>query len=190
MRKAQLASLAIAAAALLTLVVIPATAGDGPGFKTSEPAMLTGVGGTTVTPIISVGDNVGDYMFEAIPDGISFSKINGNGTADILVNHELSFVPFPATRQDPSNALLSEIRLHQRSAGVLRGRYVIPSSAAYQRFCSNFLVGSEHGFERELLFTSQEAWDIVLRQPDSWHQPGVELTQPGAERPASSSRTT
>ena len=182
MRKAQLASLAITAAALLTLVVIPATAGDGPGFKTSQPAMLTGVGGTTVTPIISVGDNVGDYMFEAIPDGISFSKINGNGTADILVNHELSLVPFPATRQDPSNALLSEIRLHQRSAGVLRGRYVIPSSAAYQRFCSNFLVGSEHGFERELLFTNEEARDIVLRQPDSWHQPGVQLTEPGAEQ--------
>ena len=182
MRKAQLASLAIAAAALLTLVVIPATAGDGPGFKTSQPAMLTGVGGTTVTPIISVGDNVGDYMFEAIPDGISFSKINGNGTADILVNHELSLVPFPATRQDPSNALLSEIRLHQKSAGVLRGRYVIPSSAAYQRFCSNFLVGSEHGFERELLFTNEEARDIVLRQPDSWHQPGVQLTEPGAEQ--------
>ena len=182
MRKAQLASLAIASAALLTLVVIPATAGDGPGFKTSQPAMLTGVGGTTVTPIISVGDNVGGYMFEAIPDGISFSKINGNGTADILVNHELSLVPFPATRQDPSNALLSEIRLHQRSAGVLRGRYVIPSSAAYQRFCSNFLVGNEHGFERELLLTNEEARDIVLRQPDSWHQPSVQLTEPGAEQ--------
>ena len=182
MRKAQLASLALIAAALLTLVVIPATAGDGPGFKTSQPAMLTGVGGTTVTPIISVGDNLGDYMFEAIPDGISFSKINGKGTADILVNHELSLVPFPATRQDPSNALLSEIRLHQKSAGVLRGRYVIPSSAAYQRFCSNFLVGSEHGFERELLFTNEEARDIVLRQPDSWHQPGVQLTEPGAEQ--------
>jgi hypothetical protein len=182
MRKAQLTSLAIAAAALLTLVAIPATAGDGPGFRTSQPAMLTGVGGTTVTPIISVGDNVRGYMFEAIPDGISFSKINGNGTADILVNHELSMVPFPATRQDPSNALLSEIRLHQRSAGVLRGRYVIPSSAGYQRFCSNFIVGPEHGFERDLLFTNEEARDIVLRQPDSWHQPSVQLTEPGAEQ--------
>ena len=169
-------------AAALTLVALPAGAGDGPGFKTAEPAMLTGVAGTTVTPIISVGDTVGGYMFEAIPDGISFSKINGNGTADILVNHELSLVPFPATRQDPSNALLSEIRLHQKSAGVLKGNYVIPSSAAYQRFCSNFLVGPEHGFERELLFTNEEARDIVLRQPDSWHQPGVSLAEPGAEQ--------
>jgi glycerophosphoryl diester phosphodiesterase len=180
MRK-RLFALAVGAAAL-TLAALPAGAGDGPGFKTAQPAMLKGVGGTTVMPIISVGDTVGDYMFEAIPDGISFSKINGNGTADILVNHELSLVPFPATRQDPSNALLSEIRLHQKSAGVLKGRYVIPSSAAYQRFCSNFLVGSEHGFERELLFTNEEARDIVLRQPDSWHQPSVSLAEPGAEQ--------
>jgi hypothetical protein len=182
MRKAQFASLALVAAALLTLAALPATAGDGPGFHTSQPAMLDGVGGTTVTPIISVGDTVGGFMFEAIPDGISFGKINGKGTADILVNHELSLVPFPATRQDPSNALVSELRLHQKSAGVLRGRYVIPSSAGYQRFCSNFVVGREHGFERDLLFTNEEARDIVLRQEDSWHQPGVSLSEPGAEQ--------
>jgi hypothetical protein len=169
-------------AALATLAVIPASAGDGPGFRTSQPAMMTGVGGTTVTPIISVGDTVGDYMFEAIPDGISFSKINGNGTADILVNHELSLVPFPATRQDPSNSLVSELRLHQRSAGVLRGRVALPTSAGYQRFCSNFIVGPEQGFERELLFTNEEARDIILRQEDAWHQPSVQLSEPGAEQ--------
>ena len=168
-------------AAALTVVALPAGAGE-PGFKTSQPAMLKGVPGTTVTPIISVGETVGGWMFEAIPDGISVSKINGNGTADILVNHELSPVPFPATRQDPSNALLSEIRLHQKSAGVLKGSYVIPSSAGYQRFCSNFIVGKEHGFERELLFTNEEARDIVLRREDSWHQPRVELSEPGAEQ--------
>ena len=135
-----------------------------------------------MTPIISVGETVRDYMFEAIPDGISVSKINGNGTADILVNHELSLVPFPPTRQDPSNSLVSEIRLHQRSAGVLRGSYVIPASPGYQRFCSNFLVSDEHGFERDLLFTNEEARDIVLRQEDSWHQPRVQLSEPGAEQ--------
>ena len=181
MRK-RLTALAVTAAALVTLAALPAAAGDGPGFRTSQPAMLDGVAGTTVTPIISVGDTVRGYMFEAIPDGIVFSKINGKGTADILVNHELSLVPFPATRQDPSNALLSEIRLHQKSAGVLKGSYVIPSSAGYQRFCSNFLVGREHGFERDLLFTNEEARDIVLRQEDSWHQPGVQLSEPGAEQ--------
>ena len=33
---------------------------------------------------------------------------------------------------------------------------MIPQSAGYQRFCSNFVVGSEHGFDRELLLTNEE----------------------------------
>lgn len=183
MRK-RLFALTVSSAALAVLAVLPGGVGaQDPGFHTSEPAMLTGVGGTTVKPIISVGDTLGSgYMFEAIPDGISFAKIAGRGTADILVNHELSLVPFPATRQDATNALVSKIRLHQQSAGVLKGEYVIPSSAAYQRFCSNFVVGPEHGFERTLLFTNEEARDIVLRQEDSWHQPSVSLSEPGAEQ--------
>jgi hypothetical protein len=180
--RTRLVLLAACAAALTTLVALPASAGDGPGFHTSQPAMLMGVGGTTVTPIISVGDTVGDYMFEAIPDGISIARINGRGTVDIVVNHELSVVPFPAARQDPSNSVLSRLRLNQHSVGVLKGEYVIPSSAAYQRFCSNSFAGAAQGFERDLIFTNEEARDIVLRQEDSWHQPAVQLSEPGAEQ--------
>ncbi len=152
------------------------------GFHTAVPKMLQGQNGATTQAIISVGDTVGGHTFDSIPDGISISKVNGKGTFDILVNHELSPVPFPATRQDYSNALLAKLRLHQKSAGVLEAGYAIPSSAGYQRFCSNFLVGREHGFERQLLFTNEEARDIVLRQEDSWHQPGVSLTEPNAEQ--------
>ena len=140
---------ALGATVLAALAAMPAGAHPDPGFHTSEAAMLTGVDGTTVTPLISVGDTLADgYMFEAIPDGISIAKVNGRGTADILVNHELSLVPFPATRQDPSNALVSKLRLQQRGGGVLKGEFVIPASAGYQRFCSNFVVGKAHGFER------------------------------------------
>ena len=181
--------LAVLATALLAgaVIVTASSAGGGKaGFHTSVAPMLKGVGGATVMPIISVGDTLGDgYVFEAIPDGISLAKVNGRGTVDILVNHELSKVPFPATRQDHSNALLSKLRLHQKSAGVLGGSYVIPSSAGYQRFCSNFLVGKQHGFERELLFTNEEARDVVQRQEDSWHGPfgvGVSLSEPKAEQ--------
>ena len=31
---------------------------------------------------------------------------------------------------------------------MLKGSYVIPSSAGYQRFCSNFTVGKAQGFDR------------------------------------------
>ena len=71
--------------------------------------------------------------------------------------------------------------MNQNSAGVLKGEYVIPQSAGYQRFCSSFLVGAEHGFDRELLLTNEEARDIVLRQTDSW-EPGLTLATPTRSR--------
>jgi hypothetical protein len=77
---------------------------------------------------------------------------------------------------------VSKLRLHQHGAGVLKGEFVIPASAGYQRFCSNFIVGGKQGFERRLLFTNEEARDIVLRQEDSWHQPSVTLSEAGAEQ--------
>ena len=137
--------------------------------------------GSSVKPIISVGDSVRGYRFEAIPDGISFTR-NGRGTMDVYVNHETSLVAFPANRSDFTNSLVSKLRLNQHSAGVLRGEYVIGNDANYQRFCSNFLVGEEHGFERELLLTNEEARDIVLRQGYAWHPPFVSLDEPFAEQ--------
>jgi len=187
-------TLLLAAAALAGGVLVAASAAGGDkkaGFHTTTPALLKGVNGSKVKPIISVGDKLGNgYMFESIPDGISVGKVNGKGTFDVYVNHELSLVPFPATRQDATNSMLSKLRLHQKSAGVLKGSIVIPSSAGYQRFCSNFAVGKAQGFDRSLILTNEEARDIVLRQEDSWHNPntppgaggGVQLTEPNSEQ--------
>lgn len=182
MRK-RLCVVAATAAALAALTALPASAGDNnSGFHTSTPAMLTPIApGSSVKPIISVGDMLRDYMFEALPDGISFT-LNGRGTMDVYVNHETSLVPFPATRSDFTNSLVSKLRLNQHSAGVLKGDTVIPSGANYQRFCSNFLVGPAQGFERELLLTNEEARDIVLRQGYAWHPPSVSLDEPFAEQ--------
>ncbi|MBA3333269.1 MAG: hypothetical protein H0U30_04695 [Actinobacteria bacterium] len=186
MRRHTLGLLLVAIGAVAMTTAAAFAAGGNGGFKTDAAAMLDGRNGWKAEAIISVGDTLGGgYTFEAIPDGIAVERINGKGTADILVNHELSKVPFPSTRQDHLNSTISKLRLHQKSAGVLKGEYVIPQSAGYQRFCSNFLVGAEHGFERELLLTNEEARDIVLRQEDSWHgpsPPGVLLTEPGAEQ--------
>jgi hypothetical protein len=60
---------------------------------------------------------------------------------------------------------------------------VIPSEANYQRFCSSFLATSEHGFERELLFTNEEATDWVFRTGTAVPGPGlVAPGTPGAEQ--------
>ena len=158
---------------LLAVVVATGSAGAGDnnsGFKTSQAAMLTPLApGSTVTPIITVGDTVRDYRFEAIPDGISLDP-NGQGTVDVYVNHETSTVPFPftpgagaANQNDFDNAQVSRLRLNQHSAGVLKGELTITSSENFQRFCSNYLATSKEGFDRPIFFTNEETSDTVNR---------------------------
>jgi hypothetical protein len=79
--KEKLCVLAAGAAAVAAIVALPAGAGDNnSGFHTTMPALLAPLApGSSVTPIISVGDSVRGYRFESIPDGISFTR-NGQGT--------------------------------------------------------------------------------------------------------------
>ncbi|MGH3131061.1 MAG: hypothetical protein ACRDNX_09610 [Gaiellaceae bacterium] len=175
-------SLRTVAAALIVFVVAAGTASAAkdPGFKTSQAAMITPVApGVTVEPIITVGETLASgYKFESIPDGISFQRHGRN--IDVYVNHETSLVPFPlfppTTFFDYTNAMVSKLVLNSQTAGVLEGSYVIPSSANYQRFCSNFLATRRHGFgDRPLLLTNEEATDFVNRTGTAWPAgPGAE----------------
>ena len=176
MRKAF--GIAVLAAGVATFVAATTATGGSPGFKTSQGPMIDAVApGASYEPIISVGDTIGDYMFESIPDGIALSK-NGQGTVDLYVNHETSTVPFPYTPatgvgfNDFTNALVSELKLHQKSGGVLKGSYVIKSDMNFQRFCSSFLATDEHGFKRPMLLTNEEGIDWVNRSGEAW--PAVE----------------
>ena len=94
--------------------------------------------GVAVTPLMTVGDVLNSgYRFESIPDGISV-RTRGHGRVDLFVNHETSKVPFPFVRaerrprtngeNDFDNAQVSRLSLNQHSAGVLGGKFVIPSS--------------------------------------------------------------
>lgn len=149
------------------------------GFLTSQAPMLTATSpGGNVVPIITVGETIGSYRFESIPDGISFVK-NGKLSVDLYVNHETSTVPFPlqangsawvpttnanGNQNDFDNSQVSKLRLDQKSMGVLgTPSYVIPSSALFHRFCSNFLPTAEHGFDRPILFTNEEGIDWVSK---------------------------
>jgi hypothetical protein len=168
--------LAPAVAALL-IAAIPVAAADGGGKKTDQGSMLTPVGaGITVTPLITVGERVGGYTFEAVPDGISL-RTRGSGRVDVFVNHETSTVPFPYTPSAPNegnsqndfdNSQVSLLALSQKTAGVLNGRMVISSGSNYQRFCSNYLATAAEGFDREILFTNEESVDWVNRSGKAW----------------------
>jgi hypothetical protein len=157
---------------------------------TDADSMLHPVGpGVEVQPIITVGETIGDYRFESIPDGIALRK-QQSGRVNALINHETSTVPFPYVPGSPeeslsdfTNAMLSELTLESSDAGVAatEGRIVIPSKANYQRFCSNFLARKVHGFERPLLFTNEESPDFVYRTGRAWRGPDT-ATDPAAEQ--------
>ncbi|MBA3779109.1 MAG: hypothetical protein H0X16_07415 [Chloroflexi bacterium] len=160
----------------LALVAPAAAAPGGAGFRTDRDAMLSMIApGASARPLLSVGDRLSSgYRFEAIPDGIAFRQ-RGQGRVDVYVNHETSTVPFPydPTRATPSlndftDSLLSRLTLNRRSAGILAGDYAIGDEANYQRFCSNFLAGAAEGFDREILFTNEEATDVVNREGTAW----------------------
>jgi hypothetical protein len=86
-------------------------------------------------------------------------------------------VPFPYNPTAPTetnsqndfrNAEVSMLALNQHSAGVLTSERVISSEENFQRFCSNFLAWTEHGFDRAILFTNEEAVDWVNRSGKAW----------------------
>ena len=173
-----LATAAVTALAI-ALVAMPAAAGHNHGYKTSQESMIETVApGWTAEPIITVGETLPgtSYKFESIPDGIALRKGHGH-TVEAYVNHETSLVPFPYTPStgvgfnDFTNALVSKLTLNRHGGGVLDGRLVIPDEANYQRFCSNFLATKEHGFDRPILFTNEEALDWVNRTGTAWPAP-------------------
>ncbi|MGB7817596.1 MAG: hypothetical protein WBL35_02515 [Ornithinibacter sp.] len=137
-----------------------------------------------ITPLLTVGETLPNgYRFSAIPDGIALAKRNGH-RVDAYVNHETSRVPFPitgdpaTTLNDFDNSQLSQLTIDLKSTTVLEGRDAIPSSANYQRFCSNYYVSHEQGFNRPMVLTGEEATDSVNRTGDAYPA-GPEAEQAG-----------
>ncbi|MBA2254535.1 MAG: DUF839 domain-containing protein [Chloroflexi bacterium] len=153
------------------------------GHRTTQPSMLTStVPGATITPLITVGEKVDNYTFDALPDGISIDNGSyGSGPlVNVYVNHETSTVPFPYnpgaptqsnSQNDFSNARLSRLAINPTTMKIRTGEYVIRNSENYQRFCSNFLATAAHGFTRNTLFTNEEAVDWVNRTGKAWPAP-------------------
>ena len=182
-RRPLAALIATALAAALTASAAAAPGGNvKAGFDTAIDAMLkegaNAPAGVVIDPIISVGDTlVSGFVFDSIPDGISLVR-HGKGTVDLYVNHETSLVPFPGTLTDFTNSHVDLLKLHQKSAGVLDAVDAIPSEANFQRFCSNYLATEAEGFDRSILFTNEEATDIVNRQGLAWPVPNPDGSQP------------
>ena len=70
-------------------------------------------------PLISVGDTVGSYRFESLPDGIAIWP-RGRSRVDLYVNHETSKVPFGGFA-DYRNSEVSHLVIKRGNGKVLSG---------------------------------------------------------------------
>jgi hypothetical protein len=162
-------SAAIVAATSLTLLVAAPPASAAP-FFTSVPLMITLADPSTskATPIISVGDEVGDFFFEGVPDGIG-AMPGAGGSVEVFVNHEQTTVPFGGLA-DFEMASVSHLTLDP-SGGVLAGTVPVPDSAGFQRFCSSTMAGPADGLSSYLYLTGEEAPDALPVPPGAPYGP-------------------
>ena len=183
---------ALLALSLAVFAAGSAGATGDPGFMTSQASMLTQGDRADVEfkPIITVGETLGSYRFESIPDGISLIR-RTQQKVDLYVNHETSLVAFPYVAAGPTaansqndfdNSQLSQLSLNPDTGGVIQASMAISTSQNYQRFCSNYLATRAEGFSRATLFTNEEAQDWVFRSGTAWTQP-IPPGTPGAEQP-------
>jgi hypothetical protein len=184
------------AAGAVAAAAVASVASGGPaaaGYNTTQAPMVTPLAGapagSSADAIISVGDTIGGYTFESIPDGVSVYP-RGNGRADVYVNHETSTVPFPynapfggvgaageANQNDFTNSEVSLLEMKQHKVEINQASKAIATMENFQRFCSNYLATAVEGFKRPILFTNEEAQDWVFRSGTAW--PGPSSITPG-----------
>ncbi len=168
-----LATLLAASALLATAAPAVADDDDDGGFLTAEPSLLDlapGVEGS-VTPIISSGDTIGDFLFEGLPDGIGLAP-GEDDTVDVYVAHEQTTIPFRGTA-DFQSASISKLVLSigdvddddedgddeddgEQATGVLEAYVPLGPDAEFKRFCSAFMASEEEGFDGYVFLTGEE----------------------------------
>lgn len=175
--------------------LMPASAdAAGGGHLTSKDAYITLApgqpSGSSVTPIISVGETVDGVLFEGLPDGIGMAEGDdddhrpGKGrhgdrhqsdgdTVDAYIAHEQTTVPFFGTAdfQDSSVTKLTLSTKEGHEGEVLAAEVVIGPELGYLRFCSAAMATTEEGFDNPVFFTGEETNDTVIPPVDAPYGP-------------------
>jgi hypothetical protein len=173
MRARFLRRAALAPLATLSLLTVAPAATAAPLCADPATALITldasVPSGTCVFPIIDVGDTVGNFFFEGIPDGIGAMRGAG-GNVEVFVNHEQSRVPFGFA--DFDWASVSHLTLDGETGGVLAASVALPSSAGFQRFCSSTMAGPNEGLSSYVYLTGEEAPEpLAITEPDAPYGP-------------------
>ena len=170
--------------AALATVVATTTAFAGPGAAvTTVKPYVEAVGGEyVVRPVFSVNDTAPllggapgqRYRMVGIPDGLG-AHPNGDGTSTLYMNHELTplslsepVVGGPANRGaivsqwildadgDPIAGRRAYDWVFAENTLVGPAPEVGNATRAFSRFCSGFLAGPDHGFDRPIYLTNEE----------------------------------
>ncbi len=161
------AALAVSADSPWVALAGPASAKPPSGFITGEAPQITidpGLpSGRLSKPLISSGDELGDFIFEGIPDGVGIRPGAAKQTVDVYVAHEQSTVPFRGAR-DFEDASVSKLTLEP---GPVRGKG--RCSMRRWRFrrakgsfaCSANMAGPDQGLDSHVFFTGEETNDVV-----------------------------
>jgi hypothetical protein len=150
--------------ALILLFTFALPAGASDGFTTSSEPYITlsadAPAGSSLHPLISVGESVHDFSFEGLPDGVGLMPGAQPGTLDVLVAHEQTTVPFFGSA-DFQAASVSQLTVDVATGTILTAHVPIGPEQGYLRFCSAFMAGPAEGFRNYTFFTGEETNDIV-----------------------------
>lgn len=158
---------ALGAAMLLMATVTSPVDAKGKDFLTTKDAYISIADGlprgAKATPIISVGEELGDFMFEGIPDGVGIRPGPSKHTMDVYVAHEQTLVPFRDER-DFQSASVSKLTMSTKggpSQGSISDASVaIGPEAGFQRFCSASMAGPDEGLDGYVFFTGEETSEV------------------------------
>ena len=154
-------------AIIMTMGVLPVPVSADDGFLTPKAPYITldaGVpAGSSVKALLSVGESVGDVLFEGLPDGIGATAGAAPNTIDVYVAHEQTTIPFFGARdfQDASVTKLTLSTAAGHEGEVLSAEVAISSDDGYKRFCSASMGTVAEGFDHPVFLTGEEANDIV-----------------------------
>ncbi len=155
-------------ALIVIVAALPGLAGADDGYLTPQAPFITlesGLpAGSSAKAIINSGDELGDFTFEGLPDGIGATQGSSPGTVDVYVAHEQTTVPFFGSA-DFQDASVSKLTLNTapgpQKGAVLQASEAIFPDDGYLRFCSASLAGAAEGFAHPTFFAGEETNDIV-----------------------------
>ncbi len=160
--------IAMGAAMLLLASLASPVGADRDGFLTANDAYITIAddlpAGSSAVPIISVGEEIGDFMFEGIPDGVGIRPGPDQHSIDVYVAHEQTVIPF-FNRRDFQASSVSKLTLSTKAGpgqgSISDASVAIGPEAGFQRFCSAFMGGPADGLDNYVLFTGEETSDSL-----------------------------